>query len=129
MESKRQQKFARLIQKDLSEIFQRDAKSLFGGAFITVTDIKVSPDLGLAKVYLSFMLAKDKTGLLENIKEKSKSIRQMLASKIRNQVRVIPELAFYLDDTIEHATKMDALIANLHIPPATGEDEDNGKTK
>jgi ribosome-binding factor A len=129
MESKRQQKFARLIQKDLSEIFQRDAKSLFGGAFITVTDIKVSPDLGLAKVYLSFMLAKDKTGLLENIKEKSKSIRQMLASKIRNQVRVIPELAFYLDDTIEHATKMDALIANLQIPPATGADEDNENTK
>ena len=129
MESKRQQKFARLIQKDLSEIFQRDAKSLFGGAFITVTDIKVSPDLGLAKVYLSFMLAKDKTGLLENIKEKSKSIRQMLASKIRNQVRVIPELAFYLDDTIEHASKMDALIANLQIPPTTGEDEDNGNKK
>jgi ribosome-binding factor A len=129
MESKRQQKFARLIQKDLSEIFQRDAKSFFGGAFITVTDVKVSPDLGLAKVYVSFMLAKDKTGLLENIKEKSKSIRQLLAGKIKNQVRVIPELAFHLDDTIEHATKMDALIANLHIPPATNEDENKGSTE
>ena len=129
MESKRQQKFARLIQKDLSEIFQRDAKSLFGGAFITVTDIKVSPDLGLAKVYVSFMLAKDKNGLLDTIKDKGKSIRQMLASKIRNQVRVIPDLAFYLDDTIEHATKMDNLIANLNIPPASEEDENSGNTK
>jgi ribosome-binding factor A len=129
MESKRQQKFARLIQKDLSEILQRDAKSLFNGAFITVTDVKVSPDLGLAKVYVSFMLAKDKTGLLDTIKDKTKSIRQMLASKIRNQVRVIPELAFYLDDTIEHATKMDALIANLHIPPATDEDTDQADNK
>jgi ribosome-binding factor A len=75
------------------------------------------------------MLAKDKTGLLDTIKDKTKSIRQMLASKIRNQVRVIPELAFYLDDTIEHATKMDALIANLHIPPATDEDTDQADNK
>jgi ribosome-binding factor A len=127
MESKRQQKFARLIQKDLSEIFQRDAKSLFGGAFITVTDVKVSPDLGLAKVFVSFMLSQDKAATLETIKENSKSIRQMLATKIKNQVRVIPQLAFYLDDTIEHASKIDALLTNLHIPPASDEDTTSGK--
>ena len=129
MESKRQQKFARLIQKDLSEIFQRDAKSLFGGAFITVTDVKVSTDLGLAKVYVSFMLAKDKTAVLDTIKDNTKSIRQMLATKIRNQVRVIPELSFYLDDTIEHASKMDALIANLQIPPTSEGDSTDNKKK
>ena len=129
MESKRQQKFARLIQKDLSEIFQRDAKSLFGGAFITVTDVKVSPDLGLAKIYVSFMLAKDKAAVLDTIKENTKSIRQMLATKIKNQVRVIPELSFYLDDTIEHASKMDALIGNLQIPPTSEEESTDNKNK
>lgn len=123
MESKRQQKFARLIQKDLSEIFQRDAKSMFNGAFVTVTEVKVSPDLSLAKVYLSFLLAKNKNALLEDIKEKGKAIRQMLAVKIKNQARIIPELHFYLDESLEYAAKIDNLLSNIHIPPATQEDE------
>lgn len=122
MESKRQQKFARLIQKDLSEIFQKDAKNLFNGAFITVTEVKVSPDLGLAKVYLSFLLAKNKEDLLEDIKEKGKNIRHLLATKIKNQVRIIPELVFYLDESAEYASKMDTLISKLDIPPTTDEE-------
>jgi ribosome-binding factor A len=123
MESKRQQKFARLIQKDLSEIFQRDAKSMFNGAFITVTEVKVSPDLSIAKVYLSFLLAKNKNTLIDDIKEKGKAIRQMLAAKIKNQARIIPELHFYLDESLEYAAKIDNLLSNIHIPPATEEDE------
>ncbi|QHT66864.1 30S ribosome-binding factor RbfA [Rhodocytophaga rosea] len=123
MESKRQQKFARLIQKDLSEIFQRDAKSMFNGAFITVTEVKVSPDLSIAKVYLSFLLAKNKNTLIEDIKEKGKAIRQMLAVKIKNQARIIPELHFYLDESLEYAAKIDNLLSKIHIPPATEEDE------
>jgi ribosome-binding factor A len=123
MESKRQQKFARLIQKDLSEIFQRDAKSMFNGAFITVTEVKVSPDLSIAKVYLSFLLAKNKNTLLEEIKEKGKAIRQLLAAKIKNQARIIPELHFYLDESLEYAAKIDNLLSTIHIPPATEEDE------
>lgn len=123
MESKRQQKFARLIQKDLSEIFQRDAKSMFNGAFITVTEVKVSPDLSIAKVYLSFLLAKNKNTLIEDIKEKGKAIRQMLAVKIKNQARIIPELHFYLDESLEYAAKIDNLLSTIHIPPATQEDE------
>ena len=123
MESKRQQKFARLIQKDLSEIFQRDAKSMFGGAFITVTEVKVSPDLSLARIYLSFLLAKNKEAVLENIKEKGKAIRQMLATKIKNQARIIPELHFYLDESLEQASKIDALLSKIHIPPAPEEND------
>jgi ribosome-binding factor A len=118
MDSKRQQKFARQIQKDLSDIFQRDLRSQFDNAFITVTDVKVTPDLGLARAYLSFMLAKDKQGTLEDVQEKTKTIRQLLANRIRHQVRVIPELQFFLDDTADYAAKMDAIFANLDIPPA-----------
>ena len=124
MESKRQQKFARLIQKDLGDIFQRDARSQFEGAFITVTDVKVSPDLGIARVYLSFMLVKDKQATLEAIRDKTKYLRQLLANRIRHQVRVIPELHFFLDDSADYAAKMDALFSNIVIPPAPPETED-----
>jgi ribosome-binding factor A len=121
MESKRQQKFAKLIQKDLSDIFQKDVKSLFGNAFITITEVKMTPDLGQAKIYLSFMLAPNKESLLDDIREKSKSIRQMLGNRIRNQARIIPELSFFIDDSIEYAAKMNELISGLNIPPASKE--------
>ncbi|MES2794858.1 MAG: 30S ribosome-binding factor RbfA [Bacteroidota bacterium] len=117
METKRQQKFSRQIQKDLSEIFQKELKGAFGNAFITITEVKVSPDMSQAKSYLSLMLVADKEGLLEEIRDKTKQIRNILAGKIRHQVRIIPELLFFLDDTAEYAAKMDALISNLDIPP------------
>jgi len=122
MDSKRQQKFSRLIQKELGDIFQREGRSHFGNVFITVTRVEVSPDLGVAKVYLSFMLAPSKQLLLEDIREKNKFIRQNLGNRIRNQARIIPELVFFLDETAEYAAKMDTLIAGLNIPPAPEED-------
>ncbi len=117
MDSKRQQKFSKQIQKDLSDIFQKDLKGAFGNAFITITEVKISPDLSQAKSYLSLMLVADKEALLDEIREKTKQIRNILAQKIRHQVRIIPELFFYLDDTAEYAAKMDAIFANLEIPP------------
>ena len=123
MDSKRQQKYARLIQKELGEIFQRDTKSYFEGAFISVTRVMVSPDMGIAKAYLSFLLAKDKEALLEKVKEHTKPIRKMLGDKIRDQARIVPELHFYIDDNVEYASKMDNLFSKIDIPP-TEEDED-----
>jgi ribosome-binding factor A len=117
MESKRQLKFARQIQKDLSDIFQKEMRASLGSAFITITEVKMTPDLGIARTYLSFMLSKDKEGLLLDIREKTKQIRSILGNKIRHQVRIVPELEFYLDDTAEYAAKMDALINSLDIPP------------
>lgn len=123
MESKRQQQVARLIQKDLGEIFQQDAKHLFNKAFITVTSVKVSPDLGIARIYLSFLLEKNPADLLETIQEQTKSIRQLLANRIRNQVRIIPELSFFLDDSFEQAARIEELLSKLDIPPPTQEDK------
>jgi len=122
MESKRQQKVARQIQKDLSDIFQKEGRTWFDNAFITVTVVRMSPDLGVARVYLSFLIAKNKGFLLEQIQERSKSIRQLLGQKIRHQLRIVPEIHFYLDDTAEYAAKMDTLFAGLTIPP-TQKDE------
>lgn len=118
MESKRQKKYARLIQKELGEIFQRTAKDIFEGAFITVTYVKISPDLGVVKAYLSFLLTKDKQVTLNLVEEHQKHIRQILATRIKNQVRIIPELHFYLDDTDEVAAKVDEIFRNIEIPPA-----------
>jgi ribosome-binding factor A len=113
----RQQKFARLVQKELSEIFQRDKKGFLDNAFITITEVRVSPDLGVAKVYISMMLAKDKQGILDKLDAHKREIRRALGDKIRNQARIIPELAFFIDEVEEKAIRMDELIKNLNIPP------------
>lgn len=117
MDSKRQQKFSRQIQKDLSDIFQKDMRSLFGKAFVTITEVKVTPDLAIARCYLSLMLTNDKQGLLAEIIEKKGHIRKILGERIRHQARVIPNLEFFLDDTAEYAAKMSLLIDQLDIPP------------
>jgi ribosome-binding factor A len=124
MSTQRQQKFARLIQKELGDIFQHDVKSMFGGTFITVSGVKVSPDFSIASVYLSLTLSKKPQVVLEEIKEKSKQIRQQLASKIKNQVRIVPDLRFFMDETLQEAEKMDKLLASLNIPPAPNEEAD-----
>lgn len=129
MESKRQQKVSRQLQKDLSEIFQREVPHLFSGAsnagaFITVTSVRVSPDLSVARVYLSFLATKNKQLLLETIQEKGKVIRQHLGDRVRHQLRIVPELSFFLDDTADYADKMDKLFAGLDIPPAPAEEDE-----
>lgn len=117
MSTQRQQKYARLLQKELGALFQQDVKSMFGGAFITVSGVTVSPDFSIASVYLSLTLVKKPQTVLEEIREKGKIIRQQLASRIRNQVRIIPELRFFADETLLEAEKMDKLLASLNIPP------------
>jgi len=122
MESKRQQKFGRQIQKDLSEIFQQDFKEITGKGMMTITDVKVSPDLSSARVYLSFLLIDQPLKVVEALEENNKSIRNVLANKIRHQVRIIPHLSFFLDDTAEYAAKIDALFEGLVIPPASDDE-------
>jgi ribosome-binding factor A len=84
--------------------------------------VSMSPDLGVAKIYISMMLVKNKQEVLEKINLRKKEIRKALGDKIRNQARVIPELIFYIDETEEKAWKMDKLIDGLNIPPAEKED-------
>jgi ribosome-binding factor A len=124
MESKRQQKVGRQIQKDLGEIFQKDAHHLTSGAFVTITAVRVTPDLSIARAYLSFLPDKNKTMLLETIKENTRFIRQKLAERVRHQLRIVPHLQFYIDDTAEYAAKMDLLFSDLVIPPAQPDDEE-----
>jgi len=119
----RQQKFGKLILKELSEIFQQDKKGILGNLFISVADVRISPDLSVAKVYVSMMLAPDKQKTLDRLNDRKREIRMALASRIRNQARIIPELIFYIDEVEENAMKMDQLLKNLNIPPAPKEDQ------
>lgn len=116
--STRQQKFSRLIQKELSEIFQRDRRGILNGTFITIADVKVSPDLGVARIYISMLLAKDKQKTLANLNLHKKEVRKELGERIGKQVRIIPELVFEIDEVEENAQKIEDLIKNLNIPPA-----------
>jgi ribosome-binding factor A len=122
--STRQLKFGKLIQKEISDIFQRDKRGILDNAFVTIADVKVSPDLGVAKIYISLMLAPDKQAVLEKINNRKSEIRKALGDKIRKQVRVIPELIFYLDEVEENAQRMDSIIKNLNIPPASKKKEE-----
>jgi ribosome-binding factor A len=125
--STRQQKFSRLIQKDLGEIFQRDMNNAFGKSFITITEVEMSPDLGLAKIYLSLMLSENPKETLEAIQTKKSEIRKHLGNKIGKQVRIVPEIVFYLDDTIDQANKIDSILSKLDIPPEESEDDNDKK--
>jgi ribosome-binding factor A len=112
----RQQKYGRLIQKELSDIFLKDKKGFLGNAFITIAEVRLSPDLSIAKVYLSLTLAKDKEAVLKNIQHHKSEIRKALGNRIRNQARIIPDLIFFIDEVEENAKRMDDLINHLNIP-------------
>jgi ribosome-binding factor A len=110
MDSVRQNKVARLIQKELAVFFQSRSRDLFPGRMITVTMVRVSPDLALAKAYLSIFPLKPEEKIVEQVSEQARFIRTVIGRNIRNQVRVIPELAFYLDDSIDYLENIDRLL-------------------
>jgi ribosome-binding factor A len=110
MESTRQQKISRLIQKDLGAIFQQESRRLFEGALITVTKVHVSKDLSVAKTYLSLFLTKDKEALLELIRKHTKEIRHGLGIRVHNQLRIVPDLQFFLDDSLDYIENIDQLL-------------------
>lgn len=109
MDSNRQQKINRLIQKELSEIFLLDTKKMHG-VFISVTNVRVSPDLGIAHAYLSIFPTERSNELIANINENVKTIRYDMGKRLAKQLRVIPELTFHLDDSLDYIEKIDRLL-------------------
>jgi ribosome-binding factor A len=110
METTRQNKVARLIQKDLGEIFQQLGRDSFPGNMITVTKVVVAPDLAFAKAHLSLFGKTEKTELLKQINTHKKMIRLQLGNRIHNQIRVIPELEFFIDDSLDYIEKIENLL-------------------
>jgi len=118
----RQQKYGKLIQKELSEIFLKDKRGFLGNVFITIAEVRLSPDLSVAKVYLSMTLAKDKTAVLQSIQLHKSEIRKALGDRIRNQARIIPDLIFFIDEVEDRAQRMEDLIKSLNIPKENTEE-------
>lgn len=126
MESKRQQKVASLLQQDLAAVFQRDLPHLFTGLAPGISTVRVSPDLGVARVYLSQLLTREGSGeeVLELVRDNQKMIRQALAKRVRQQLRIVPDLVFFLDDSAAYAAKMDQVFGQLDIPAAGPETDE-----
>lgn len=110
MSTIRQQKVERLVQRALGEVFQQESRNLFAGAFITVTVVRISPDLGHAKVYLSFFHNGEKEELLKMVDSNNSRIRGILGNRIGKSVRVVPELKFYIDDSMDQVEQIDDLL-------------------
>jgi ribosome-binding factor A len=117
MDSTRQQKYSRLIQKEISDVFQHDGYKYYGKAFVTVTMVRVSPDLGVAKIYLSIFNVKDSQAVLDMIEHHNWEIRKKLGAQIRHQARIIPELKFFLDDSLDYADKIEKLLNETKQSP------------
>ena len=110
MDSIRQNKVARLIQRDLSEMFQQECKVYTEGAMLSVTAVRVSPDLSYAKIYVSIFPSERVEAVMKSLEEKNKSIRFILGKKVGKQMRIVPELRFFVDDSLDYIDKIDELL-------------------
>jgi len=109
MEGTRLSKVGRLLQKELADIFQKQTKGMHG-TLVSVSSVRVSPDLGVAKVYLSIFPSEKGQELLDAIESNSKAVRYDLGQRVRTQLRKIPELNFYLDDSLDYIDNIDKLL-------------------
>ncbi len=113
METIKQKKIAQLIKEVLSEIFQRDSLSMVQGGMMTISHVVVSPDLLVAKIYLSFFQIKNSTEIIDSLQKSENELRRKLGNKVRNQVRRVPELHFFVDDSLEEVFRMEEIFKNM----------------
>lgn len=110
MSSTRQNKIERLLQRDLGDIFQKGTSTLFKGKMVTVTKVRVSPDLSVARVYVSLFPVDDKQEFIDYINGIEGQIRFDLAKKVRHQLRKVPNLSFFVDDSLDYIENLDNLL-------------------
>lgn len=113
-ESKRQKQVGGLIQQELSDLFQRMGFSVTDGGMITISAVRMTPDLLEARIYLSLYQIKEPDKMMEKIQERSGEIKKQLASRLGKQLRRIPQLSFYKDDTLDHVFKMEEIFKKIH---------------
>ncbi len=113
IEGKRQKQVATVINHELNDIFLRMGLNMSDGGLISISSVKITPDLFEARVYLSFFQVKDNEAALARIKDRSKEIRKELGARVRHQLRSIPELTFYIDDTLGYVFKIEELLKKV----------------
>jgi ribosome-binding factor A len=126
-EGKRQKQIGGLIQEEINHIFQRMGMSIMEGAMVSISSVKVTPDLLEARIYLSIYNATDNKAVLRKIEDRAWEVKRELATRVRNQLRRIPELKFFLDDTLDHVFKMEELFRQ--IKPSESEDREEDQEK
>ena len=117
MDSTRQLKFSKLIQKELGEIFALEGKGYYGNQFVTITGVTITPDLSHARVRVSIFKSPKPADVMKSLKAHSGEIRKSLGNRIRNQARIIPNLEFFHDDSLDYVDKMEELFKKINIPP------------
>ena len=109
METTRQNKISRLLQKELSEIFLLQTKAM-PGVLVSVSAVRISPDTSIARVYLSVFPSEKAEEIVKNVNDNMKTIRYELGTRVRHQLRIIPELKFFVDDSLDYIEKIDSLL-------------------
>jgi ribosome-binding factor A len=110
---RRQERVAELIKQTMARIFQQQGKAAFGNSFITVTTVRMSPDVGYAFIYLSVLQEADPQALIEQIRENKGALRKALGDQIRDQLKKVPELYFYYDDTMDYVERMEEVFKQI----------------
>jgi ribosome-binding factor A len=113
LEGKRQKQVAGLLNKELSDIFQRLGISMMDGGMVSISSVKVTPDLYEVRVYLSFFKIADNFAALKKIEERSWEIKKELTARVRHQLRSMPTLTFYIDDTLDYVDKMEQIFKDI----------------
>ncbi len=124
MEGKRQTKIARMLQKELSEIFRQQTARM-GNTLVSVSMVRVSPDLSIAKAYLSIFPPEKGKEILENIKHQTKTVRYDLAKQVKETLRKCPDLQFFLDDSLDYAENIDRLLGHTPGEPISAEPQED----
>ncbi len=123
MESKRQLQVASTIQRSISTVFQKEGTYMYGDALVTVTGVKLTPDLGIARIYLSIYNTPAKDMVLEVVRHHKQKLRQSLAARIRKRVRRIPVLEFYVDETLDEMYRLNELFDQIETTEDHSEEE------
>ena len=119
-EGKRQKQIAGLLNEEINTIFQKLGLSMIDGGMVSISSVKITPDLLEARIYLSFFQVKDVKTALKKIEDRHHDIKKELAAKVRHQLRNIPVLKFYQDDTLDHVFKMEELFKQIKGQESTG---------
>jgi ribosome-binding factor A len=112
-EGKRQKQVANEIAKELNDLFLKMSLTMVDGGMVSIASVKMTPDLYEARIYLSLFQVKDAEAVLEKFKELSSEIRGELGKRMRHQLRIIPQLTFYLDDTLDYVFKIEKLLDDI----------------
>jgi ribosome-binding factor A len=124
METKRQRQTAEVVRRHFSELLMQEGSALSGGALVTVTMVKMSSDLGLAKIYLSVYGTENKQAVLMMFQQEAMRLRQSLAQRVRNKMRRVPDIDFYLDDTLDEMYRLNEIFDKLHDDNQMGSEEE-----